>query len=565
MSLPKIGIVAINAKYIHASLAPWCLLAGTQAYTTTPHQAIVIEGTINQPDLLDKLTKDEYALLGIGCYIWNIELVKKLLPELRKQHPNTVIVLGGPEVSYHPSEVLRACPDADYILGGEGERTFAKLVDQVLQGVPCEVEGLTAQGGEPSPPHSPTEIPLSPYTERYFQALGGRISYMESARGCPYACAFCLSGGREVVRYYPMERVKAEILQLANCGSRTVKFIDRTFNSSTAHADEIFRFILAEFGKNIPTNLCFHFEMAGDILRESTLELISQMPRGYIQIEIGMQSFCEKTLEAVGRKTNISLLIKNIQRLVSFGNHHLHIDLIAGLPYEGMEEFANSFHIAYGLGADMLQLGFLKVLHGSQIGENREKYPCEYAKTAPYQVTQTPWLSPQELAQLSGVEECVDRLYNSGRFSRTLSYLLEVSSMPPFALYMALAEGLEHADTTSLDRYTDAVFGVCSHLTGVCPTKLRDVMVLDRVETNSTCILPQSLRIYDPKLKELTKLLQQNPQTATPKGGKRFVGILYHSNQGVYVDYPTKSQSKSHFKEKFQPKFCTLPCLGEEN
>lgn len=331
------------------------------------------------------------------------------------------------------------------------------------------------------------------------------------------------------------------------------------------HANEILQFILDEYGNKIPSHICFHFELAGDILRPSTLQLIEKMPKGYIQLEIGMQSFSEKTLEAVHRKTNIPLLCENIQSLVSFGNHHLHIDLIAGLPEETLEIFQESFHIAYELKASMLQLGFLKVLQGSHIGNNPDKFPCEYDKMPPYQVISTPWLSKEDIFILEQVEDSVDRLYNSGRFTLTLDYVLSVCGLRPYDLMAYTGKTLCFTTSPSLDEYIDAIFRIFSQLPHVDGQILRDFLVLDRVETNSTGNLPKSLMIQDPMLRKLKIFLENGEDTATPKGGKRFVGILYGRNQGVYVDYPEKSQSKQHFFQRYVSHFVDLsPLLCEE-
>lgn len=568
--MKKIAICTLNSKYVHGSLAPWCLLSGVKEYCSTPVEAEVVEGTINQPqeEMLGKIVSGAYDFVGFSCYIWNITQTEAVVSALKKRCPQLPIVLGGPEVSFQQKEVLERCKAVDFVLSGEGEKPFAQLVEAVFgERAFADVQGLSYYEGEEirvNPSYFPSEEPPSPYCEAYLTQLQGKISYMESSRGCPYACAFCLSGQDKGVRFFEMARVKQDIVFLANSGTKTIKFVDRTFNANASHANEILSFILKQYGKEIPTTVCFHFEMAGDILKESTLNLIEKMPKGYVQLEIGMQSFCEKTLEAVGRKTNISLLTDNIKKLVSFGNHHLHIDLIAGLPYEEMEEFKKSFNIGYLLGASMLQLGFLKVLQGSEIGLFPEKYPCEYEKTPPYQVISTPWLSEAEFEVLDRIEDCVDRLYNSGRFARSLQYLLEATNWTPFDLLAEISSQLQFEGYPSLDAYVDAIFAITQGFSGVDSVILRDRLMLDRIETNSTGNIPKSLMIQDKQLRQLKIALEQQPETACPKGGKRFVGILYSENRGVYVDYPKKSEKHSHFQEKYQVHFVSLDLIQRE-
>lgn len=571
--MKKIAICTLNSKYVHASLSPWCLLAGLKHYSKIQVDAHILDATINQElsDIFARIVQENYDFIGFSCYIWNITQTKQLVKMLKEAFPNLPILLGGPEVSFNQKEVLLGCPEVDFVLSGEGERPFAQLVDTLFPeegtGDFTLVEGLSyREKGEiiVNSPYYTEEEPPSPYCEAYFAQLQGKIAYMESSRGCPFSCAFCLSGQGQQgqkLRYFNLERVKKEIVALANSGTKTVKFIDRTFNSSQTHADAILTFLLEEYNQSIPPHICFHFELAGDILRESTLNLIEKMPDGYVQLEIGMQSFCAKTLEAVGRTTNVEKLVKNIKKLVSFQNHHLHIDLIAGLPYEDLQEFKNSFNTGFLLGADMLQLGFLKVLHGSEIGLNPHNYPCDYEKTPPYQVKSTPWLSESDLEILGKIEDCVDRIYNSGRFSRTLQYALEGSGLSPFDLFLHIANGLQFETSPSLDAYVDEIFRILKGISGLDPLILRDLLMLDRVETNSTANIPKSLMVQDPNLRKLKIALEQSESTATPKNGKRFVGILYCENKGVYVDYPMKSLKSQHFHQRYESHFVDLDIL----
>ncbi len=559
-----VGLVTLNSKYIHSSLAPWYLRAGILEYCPLPVSVSVLESTIHQD--LDKLAQQilekQFALVGFSCYIWNSLATQDLIARLKELAPTLPIVVGGPEVAYCPQEILESW-QADYVLSGEGERPMALLTTQILQGErPYAVPGLSyRQGGGfvLPPPYTTQDLPPDPYCLGYYRQLKGRIAYIESSRGCPFSCAFCLSGEEQGVRFFPLDRTKAQLVALAHSGTHTVKFIDRTFNCNTDHCDAILRFLLKEYGKSIPTHLCFHFEMAGDILQESTLSLLAQMPPGYVQLEVGMQSFHPETLKAVGRSTHIPTLISNLERLVAMKNHHLHIDLIAGLPLEDLETFAKSFDQGYRLGAEMLQLGFLKIIPGSAMAKYPEKYPCSHQRTPPYQVESTPWLSRQDLALLESIEDGVDRLYNSGRFIHTLDYLFSASQLTPFALYQAMAQGISLIPGQSLEEYMAQVYQQGQNLPGVEGKILRDRLVLDWVETNSSCILPLCLRVYDPVLRQLTIALAEDSATAPPPGGKRFVGILYSQNQGFYVDYPRKNRKNKHDRGRYPVHLVDLP------
>ena len=543
----NVVICSLNSQYIHSSLAPWCLLAGLEEYVHDGINAVVLEGTINEAprNIIDRTLSHRPKLVGFCCYIWNITKIFELVKLLKQELPECIIVLGGPEVSYQAGEVLRNTPLVDYVISGEGEKPFAELLRAIhgstdVAGIP----GLCYRKGSEiiiAEPFTPGEIPPSPYTERYFAALNGRIAYLETSRGCPYSCAFCLSGRCGGVRYYDLNRVKEELLLLAAGGTQTVKLVDRTFNAHRSRAKELFRFIIDRYGKEIPQGVCFHFEIAGDLLDENTIELLGTAPAGSMQFEIGLQSFNPKTLAAVNRKTDVEKLKKNIAALLAKGNAHIHIDLIAGLPYENMVSFIDSFNTAFSLRPHMLQLGFLKLLHGSPMRENPKQFPCEYNRNPPYEVTKTPWLSEEELKRLHHTEHALNLLYNRGRFCRTLTYLFSRINQNAFELFSEFGLFLCQASQSpkSLDDFTALVFSYFSGQSNVDGACLRDCMVCDRLATNASGRIPKALQVHDPKLKAAIRALEREhgPKKATKRG----YALLYAENCLAYTDYEDKN------------------------
>lgn len=538
------ALCALNAKYVHSSLAPWCLLAGVKRYAPQLAARVrVVEGTVNEPEdgVLARILAAAPDAVTFSCYLWNIEETLRLAARVKQARPGAAVVLGGPEVSYNAGEVLAANPQVDYILAGEGEESVPALLRALAAGeTPRDIPGLCTRAGLAPPCVLLGNVP-SPYGPEYLAALGGRIAYLETSRGCPFSCAFCLSGRCGKPRWFPLEEAFQNILTLANSGARTIKFIDRTFNADAAHANAILQFILAHYGREIPAGTRFHFELAGDILREDTLDLLGRMPLGAVQLEIGMQSFCEKTLAAVRRKTDVGRLRQNIRRLVGFGSLHLHIDLIAGLPYEDLATFAASFDTGYALGADMLQLGFLKLLHGAAMREEPQRFPCEFSSLPPYEVTRTPWLSEKDLALLHRVEDALERVYNSGRFRRTAAYLMRAGGLTPFAFYRSLGQAAAPlgAHHVPLDDYTAFLYGWGRALPGADAALLRDALVCDRLETNATGRLPACLHVHDPALGRAVRALAAlyPPQP----GVRRGVALLYGAKQAAFVDYTQKN------------------------
>lgn len=549
----SIVLTALNAKYIHASPAPWCLAAGVQAYAPQFYDRVrVIDATVNQPrdEVLAQIVGAEPIVVGMTCYLWNICSTLELCAELKKALPHVIIALGGPEVSYCARDVLERNTQVDYILAGEGEESFSAFLTAILRGSELEhIDGLCGRRKDGTIYVRDAcvlqgEVP-SPIEAGYAEAARGRITYFETSRGCLYSCAFCLSGRCGAPRYFEMDYVLKNLLHLANSGTHIIKFVDRTFNANPIHANAILQFILTQYGKKIPEGVCFHFEIAGDILREETFSLLEQMPAGAVQLEIGMQSFDEQTLEAVQRKTDIRILQANITRLVAMKNMHIHIDLIAGLPYEGMEKFAASFNTGYALGAQMLQLGFLKLLHGSDMRGAPEQYPCKFDEKPPYEVRTTPWLSEQDFETLHEAEDAVERVYNSGRFHLTAEYVLGVSEKTPFDFYKGVGAAVAKAGVNqriSLDEFTKVLQEHCVTLNGVGADLLRDMLVRDRLSTNSTGRLPPCLHRQDTRLGKEVKRLNANQDTAAQKGIRRGVALLYAAKAVCWADYSPAAQ-----------------------
>lgn len=526
----KVVIACLNSKYVHASLAPWCLLAGLRTFSQEPCDAVVLESTVNgDPEAFARdIIRECPDAVAFSCYIWNITKTLEIC-RILKQHTACRIALGGPEVVYRPKGVLEAYPFVDYVLAGEGEWTFPQLINQI-NGDLSRVEGLTFRhnGGIISNPEREyTDTPPSPYCDEFFEKLNGRITYIETSRGCPYRCAFCLSGRCSSLRHFDLERVKRDILRLASSGTQTVKFVDRTFNADAKRANEIFLFIREHYGTLIPDGVCFHFEIAGDILKDSTLAILSSMPHGAVQLEIGMQSFNEDVLKAVNRKTNIKALVNNIRKLIDYGNMHIHIDLIAGLTGEDLESFKNSFHMAYSLHAHMFQMGFLKLLYGADMREKPEEYPCTYTQEPPYEVTATPWLSEEEILMLKCCEDALDRLYNSGRFLSSLAYLTQEVGIAPFDLFCEFGNAV-CGNRMSLSVYAQAFYDFfCDRCD---KERLRETLVRDMLCSSSSAQIPDGLKRRDAFYKRVKKAFAQKAG-ATVK-----VAVLPTTSQILVVD-----------------------------
>lgn len=461
----------------------------------------IAEYTINQTteQIIRSIYKAQPDLIGISCYIWNVTMVQKIAVELGKLLRDVPVWLGGPEVSFDLEWQMQRFPTITGIMYGEGEKTFSELIkaymkksdnmtlnafaeendDMILNAFAKENDNdiiFDASGRKNSDvfveerdkkqgrerfkegveehfkyikgivyrdpagqmivnePGDVVDLDALPFPYENIEDFQNRIIYYETSRGCPYSCAYCLSSVEKNLRFRSPDKVFAELQIFLDAKVKQVKFIDRTFNCNHRHAMAILQY-LKEHDNGV-TN--FHFEVAGDLLMEEEITLIGSLRPGLIQLEIGVQSTNEKTLSAVRRRTDLTVLKNNIAKLLEKGNVHLHVDLIAGLPFENMDSFIQSFNDVYQMGGHELQLGFLKLLHGTPMMQMKKEHDIVCTDFPPYEVLHTKELSYEDILRLKAVEEMLEIYHNSGQFRRTEDFLLPMFASP-FDFYERLA------------------------------------------------------------------------------------------------------------------------------
>ena len=439
----KILLAACNAKYIHSNLAVYDLKAYSSDYDK---EVLLREYTINQPK--DEILKDIYGsgadVVCFSCYIWNISFVRELIRDLAKILPETAFWAGGPEVSYDAEKFLTEMPEMTGVLVGEGEKTFHDLLEYYIDGKGSlgEIRGIAYRDGEEIRHNGWRELMnLSeiPFVYQHLEEFENRIIYYESSRGCPFSCSYCLSSIDKKLRFRDLELVKKELQFFLDHKVPQVKFVDRTFNCKHEHAMAIWKYILEH--DNGVTN--FHFEVSADLLRDEEMNLMAKMRPGLIQLEIGVQSTNPETIRAIHRHMDLDKLKRCVDRVHSFRNIHQHLDLIAGLPYEDYDTFHRSFNDVYQMKPDQLQLGFLKVLKGSLMQGEAEKYGIVHKEKEPYEVLSTNWLPYGDVLKLKAVESMVEVYYNSGQFQHTLEYLVPLAK-DAFTFYESLGAFYEN-------------------------------------------------------------------------------------------------------------------------
>jgi len=433
-------LIAINAKYIHSNLAVqyiknYCHLKNIDIN--------VLEFNIN--DNLDRIVNDIFLtksnVFAFSCYIWNIEIVLKICNSLKKILPDSLIILGGPEVSYESVELMNFHKSyIDYIVYGEGEITFYELL-KYLEDKKADIKsihGLVYKNDKNIYVNKKrkeiTDLDSIPFPYNDISNYKNKIIYYETSRGCSFRCQYCLSSIEKGVRYFSLDRVFKNIDYFIENQVKQIKLVDRTFNSDKKRCLSILNYIIDKNGK---TN--FHFEISPKLIDDEFISAIKKAPEGLFQFEIGIQSTNPMTLKAIKRKEPFKDIKNNIKSILDLKLFHIHLDLIAGLPHEDIYSFEKSFNDAYCLQPDMLQLGFLKLLKGSGLRADTSKYKIEYRDYPPYEVLSTDCLSFEDMLILKNIESMLNTFYNSGKFKKSISYIEKKYFNSPFRLYLSLA------------------------------------------------------------------------------------------------------------------------------
>ena len=513
----KTLLCAVNSKYIHSSPAVHSIKKAcehySRMYSSETGDICVREYSVNDAyeAVLYGIVSEIPDCVCFSVYIWNVKYISSLCLDVRKMLPGACIVIGGPEVSFGIDEKFFPNESFDYVSAGEGERAMFCLLSEIYAKrnnrcfIPPEHFGYEKKGKEVSAAEIEdlAELPFI-YDTGNLSCFENRIIYYETSRGCPFNCAYCLSGAESRVSFLSIERVLAEIDFFNDNKVKQVKFVDRTFNCNQKRAKNIVRHIISL--EECKTN--FHFEVGADLFDDEFTELLSKAPKGRIQIEAGIQSLYEPALNACCRKMNLEKCFKNLQRIIEAGNINVHTDLIAGLPYETAEIFEDSFNRTYSLKSHQLQLGFLKLLRGAPLNSMTDEHGYVFSDNPPYEIVRNNYITTAELLKLKETENVLERFYNSGHFAYTVDEI-EKNYSTPFEMFREIAEFAVKRKCVfkamsmqqSFDLLNDFITEKFAHCE-ICDSeigngymdKLRRLMLLDYFSSNKSDLPPESLK-----------------------------------------------------------------------
>ncbi|PAD67912.1 B12-binding domain-containing radical SAM protein [Bacillus sp. 7586-K] len=433
----KTILATLNAKYIHTSLS----IRYLKAYAAPEYEVELAEYTIKDPSM--NIVTDLYSknpeIIGFSCYIWNIEETIKVINMLKKINPSLIIVLGGPEVTYDTKEWMERIPEVDFIIIGEGEQSFKQLLDE-LHGEEnfANVSGIAYRDNDSiqiKPQRNKIDLKTLPSPFRFEEDLphlSKRVTYIETSRGCPFSCQFCLSSIEVGVRYFDREKIKEDIRFLMDHGAKTIKFVDRTFNISRSYAMEMFQFLIDEHKPGV----VFQFEITADIMRPEVIQFLNDnAPKGLFRFEIGVQSTNDTTNELVMRKQNFNKLTRTVTMVKEGQKIDQHLDLIAGLPEEDYHSFKKTFNDVFALRPEELQLGFLKMLRGTGLRLRAADHGYVFMDHSPYEILKNDVLSFEDMIKIKQVEDVLEKYWNDHRMDETIEYLVSHVFGTPFDFF----------------------------------------------------------------------------------------------------------------------------------
>jgi integrase len=427
----KAYLVAINSKYIHPAMGVFSLVSNSN------YPVIYDEFTIKdkKEKIINAILEKEYDVLGFSVYIWNATLIKEILIDLKNKGFNKPIFIGGPE-TYFKSELYLKEYNVSYSINNEGEESFNELMDYLSGIISIEEVSNLYYLKDNTLTFTYTKLPDINKIKTdltLIKDFKNRIVYLESSRGCPFKCSYCMASLEDKVRFFPIEKVKTEIKFLLDNNCRVIKFLDRSFNVNKEYMLDILRFIK----DNDNGITVFQFEIVGDLLSKDIIDYINQnIRKGMLRFEIGIQSLNDMTTKAVCRRQDFDKLKTNIQLLKDTVT--LHLDLIAGLPYENLSSFKKSFNDSYLLMGEELQLGFLKELKGTKISNEKDDHDYDFDINPPYEIISNKYLNKEELDIIRKVERALEKYHNKGCYKNSMEYLFIKNNLDPFDTFLKL-------------------------------------------------------------------------------------------------------------------------------
>lgn len=406
----KILWLDINSSYSHSSVAlpaihaqvndrqewEWCVVRGTINDNPGALAAAVAE---HRPDIIA-------ATFWLFTHRMQIEVLSRAVQLLE----DVKVICGGPEFLGDNESFLRSNSFVTAVIRGEGEKALPSWLDSVPDTSTWDkIEGLcwiSEDGRYHDNGIARVEDFAAlryPEESRFFN-WDKPFVQLETTRGCFNTCAFCVSGGEKPVIYQSLEQVAERLENICSHGIKDVRVLDRTFNYDSARACSMLDLFARYAGR-----MRFHLEIHPSLLSDELKNRLAELPGGLLHLEAGIQSLDQNVLTESGRKGSLTSSLAGLEYLCSLSNLQTHADLIAGLPSYSLEMLCSDIVRLMKTGVSELQIESLKVLPGTRM----RAFGLKYSPLPPYEILQTPSISPSELRTAMQISRMTDLYYNS--------------------------------------------------------------------------------------------------------------------------------------------------------
>jgi radical SAM superfamily enzyme YgiQ (UPF0313 family) len=454
---PDILLVAVNARYSHSAYAVRSLLAnlGSLADIT---KIIETDLEVTPLQLASQIVEANPRIVGFSVYLWNVRLIEAVARILHAVAPHMRLIAGGPEFTagYRHASLF------DSVIVGEGETAFRTFCERWLAPAafgstkPRLSSSLTAPGGRASPrAASDCAVVLAPPENLATLALpfhlytgtdlAQRTIYVESSRGCPYACSYCTSASTGL-RLVPLDRLLPALDTLWQRGLRRFKFLDRSFNAPAEHAVALLDFFLSR----ATPDMCLHFEINTDHLTDRVASRIASFPKNTLHLEAGIQTLNPRVAVAVGRSADTQTTLRHLRYLTQETGAVVHADLIFGLPGEDEASFALGFNsLVDTCHPPEVQVNLLKALPGTRLAQEASDLGLAFNTEPPYELLHSDVMNFAGLMRLQRFARCWELVHNRSRFPNTVCALHASCAGDYYGAYQSLATRI-HAEEGKL-------------------------------------------------------------------------------------------------------------------
>ena len=422
----KILWLDINSSYSHSSVALPAIHA--QVSGRAEWEWSVVRGTINDSPgtLAAAVAQEQPDVIAATFWLFTHQMQIEVLSRAVQLIDNVKVVCGGPEFLGDNEEFLRRHSFVTAIIKGEGEEALPQLLETIdNEAAWADMKGLCWISPSDGIYHDNGIARVADFAalkypeESQFFKWDKPFVQLETTRGCFNTCAFCVSGGEKPVRYQSIEQVQARLENIYAHGINDIRVLDRTFNYDTERACRMLDLFMQYDGK-----MRFHLEIHPSLLSETLKNKLAELPKGLLHLEAGIQSLDNMVLSESGRKGSLKSSLEGLEYLCSLDNVETHADLIAGLPEYSLDMLCRDIAKLTQIGVDELQVESLKVLPGTQMRQNAKEKGLRFSPLPPYEILQTPSMTPAELKTAMHISRTLDFYYNAPSWQRVTRELI---------------------------------------------------------------------------------------------------------------------------------------------